>query len=122
MGVIQFKRVLNGHTKGYTYDDIMNKILGLNLADGEPILCSYNHEGSVKYLFAVKVGNAIQSFPMFSSLEEIQTFIQTNSTISDIIDNVSVSSDVVVTTDSEGKLILKIKDNFKNVWIDLSNE
>ena len=76
MGVIQFKRILNGHTKGYTYNDIMDKIMHLDLSEGEPILCSYLHEGLTKYLFAINTGDSIQSYPMFNSLEEYQEFLR----------------------------------------------
>lgn len=119
MGVIQFKRVLNGHTKGYTYDDIMTKIMDLNLSEGEPILCSYLHEGLTKYLFAINTGDSIQSYPMFNSLEEIQNFIKTNSSTINIIDSMSTESEVEAYTDADGKLVLNVKDDFKNVWINL---
>ncbi len=115
MGVIQFKRVLNGHDKGYTYNEIMTKLMDCELREGEPILCSYLHEGSTKYLFAINTGETIQSYPMFNSLEEIQNFIKTNSSTINIIDSISTESEVEAYTDADGKLVLNVKDDFKNV-------
>lgn len=119
MGVIQFKRFLNGYDKRYTYDDIMLKLLTIDLKEGEPILCSYLHEESTKYLFAINTGESIQSYPMFNSLEEIQNFIKTNSSTINIIDSISTESEVEAYTDADGKLVLNVKDDFKNVWINL---
>ena len=123
MAVIQFKRVLDEYPNGLDYDAALAKLKDLtSWADGEPVICSYNHNGALKYLFAIQASGNFYSFPMFNSFVEIQEFIQSNSSIINIIDSISEESDVTAAQDTSGKLILKIKDDFKNIWINLNNE
>ncbi len=115
MGVIQFKRVLNYFPNGFDYNAAIDKLKTLTWVDGEPVICSYNHNGELKYLFAIQASGNLHTFPMFNSFEEIQNFIQSNSSIINIIDSISEESDISASQDSSGKLILKVKDDFKNV-------
>ena len=114
MALLQFKRVLN-HTGDFNtaVDNILNK-LNPKLEDGEPLLCSYSHNGELKYLLAVGVHGNVNVFPMFSNMEEITEFIRTNSVGINLIDNVSEESDINVMQDFDGKLIFELKDNLKN--------
>lgn len=123
MAVIQFKRVLDYYPDGFDYSSALNKLqTEITLKDGEPIICSYNNNGELKYLFAIKASGNLHSFPMFDSFEEIKNFIQSNSSVNSIIDDISDESDVIASTDTSGKLVLKIRDDFKNIWINLNNE
>lgn len=120
MALIQFKRVLNFTGDFDTaVDNIINK-LDPKLQDGEPLLCSYMYNGSLKYLLAIGVQGNVRVFPMFSSMEDIENFIRTNSVGINLIDNISTKSDFEVSQDSDGKLVFEIKDNLKNNWIYLN--
>ena len=122
MAVIQFKRVLDFYPDGFDYASALARLKTLEWKDGEPVICSYNDNGELKYLFAIQASGNLHSFPMFASLQEIKNFIQSNSSIINIIDSISEESDVTASADTSGKLILKVKDNFKNVWINLNDE
>ena len=115
MAVIQFKRVLDFYPDGFDYTSALARLKILEWKDGEPVICSYNDNGELKYLFAIQASGNLHSFPMFASLQEIKNFIQSNSSIINIIDSISEESDVTAEADASGKLILKVKDNFKNV-------
>lgn len=115
MAVIQFKRVLNYYPEGFGIDEAVEKITAeLSLRDGEPLLCSYNDNGALKYLLAIGVSGSIKVYPMFESVEDIKNFIKNNSTTINIIDNVSDDSDLTIEQNAEGLLVYKLKDNIKN--------
>lgn len=116
MAVIQFKRVFDFYPDGFDYDIAIDKIIqDANLAEGEPIVCSYRHKNACKYLFAIRTNTGLQTFPMFSSISEIQEFIKINANAYNILDDISDASDIEASSDSDGKLVLKVKDDFKNI-------
>lgn len=119
---IQFKRALTFNGSLNEAINKLNTTLNPKLQPGEPLVCSYNDNGITKYLLAIGISDGnIRIIPSFMDEAELISYIQSHSTgIS--VDNISFDSDVTVTTDTEGKMILKIKDNFKNSWIDLNNE
>lgn len=121
MGLIQFRRILNGFDKGFTYDEIISKLTEriANYSDGEPIICDYFYNGSRKFLLAIKTDGNISAFPMFESLADIQEFIKTNSSTIGIIDTISEDSEISAESDADGKLVLKLKDEFKTIWEEL---
>lgn len=121
MGLIQLRRILNGFDKGFTYDEIISKLTEriANYSDGEPIICDYSYNGNRKFLLAIKTDGNISAFPMFESLADIQEFIKTNSSTIGIIDIISEDSEISAESDADGKLVLKLKDEFKTIWEEL---
>ena len=92
------------------------------LKEGEPLLCKYKESDKDKYFLCIGIGSGnVRILPSYESLEELISFIQTNSQIKNLIDSISEESDLTASPDSEGKLILKLKDEIIN-WIELSNE
>lgn len=120
---IQFKRALNFNGSLNEAINKLNTTLDPRLQPGEPLLCSYNDNGNKKYLIAIGItdGN-IRIIPSFTNEDELKEYIHQNSAGINIKDNISFDSDISVSTDLEGKMILKVKDNLKNIWIDLNNE
>ena len=121
MAQIQFKRILtyNGGLK----DAISNINSNLNppLAPGEPLICSYEDNGRNKLILAIGVNeNNVRIIPAFDDYEEINDFIKNNNVVINLKDQISGDSDISIDeSESDGKLIFKIKDNLKNNWIDL---
>lgn len=120
---LQFKRNLTFN--GGLQDAINNITNNLNpkLQVGEPLLCSYNDNGSTKLIlaFGVEDGN-IRIIPAFNDYNEILSFIKNNNAEMNLKDQISEESDFSISTGNDDKLIFKIKDNLKNNWIDLNNE
>lgn len=115
MAQIQFKRILNSEKS------LEDTIIALNtkvkldpfLQAGEPILCSYK-EGEIKrFLIAVGTNDGVRIMPSFKNQQEIDEYIKTRSTGINLADQISMDSDLEITTGSDGKLKFNIKDEFK---------
>ena len=123
MATFQFKRVLDCTDN---FNDATEKIRNLKpkLKDGEPLLCSYNDNGLIKYLIAIGVADNIRIIPSFTDENDVISYIQKYSVNLNIKDYISYSdeSDLNVELDDENKMIFKVKDELKNIWIDLDNE
>lgn len=118
--ILQFKRNLS---YGGSLEQAIENITKLNLNDGEPLLCSYNDNGSTKFILAFGVGNGnVRIIPAFNDESEIINFIKNNIVEINLKDQISAESDFSISTGNDDKLIFKIKDNLKNNWIDLNNE
>lgn len=118
MSTIQFKRNLSfGGDLVSAIDKIKNN-LNPKLQPGEPLLCSYDDNGTTKYMLAIGVNNGdIRIIPSFESIDEIKNLVGPSGNFD--IDNISTSSDILAETDADGKMVLKIKDELKNIWIKL---
>lgn len=119
--ILQFKRNLSFNG---SLQEAIQKITDLQLQVGEPLLCSYNDNGSTKLILAFGVGEGnVRIIPAFNDYNEIINFIKSNNVEINLREQISNKSDFSVeSTDEDGKLIFKIKDNLKNNWIDLNNE
>lgn len=85
------------------------------LSDGEPLLCRYKENESYKYFVCIGVGNgSVRVLPSYNDIDELIAFIQNNAQKLNIIDSISDKSDLSATTDSDGKVILKLKDTINN--------
>lgn len=118
MSTIQFKRNLSfGGDLVSAIDKIKNS-LNPKLQPGEPLLCSYDDNGVIKYILAIGLNDGnIRIIPSFESVDEIKNLVGPSGNFD--IDNISTSSDILAETDTEGKMVLKIKDELKNIWIKL---
>lgn len=116
MSTIQFKRNLSfGGNLATAIDKIKNN-LNPKLQPGEPLLCSYDDNGITKYMLAIGVDNGnIRIIPSFESVEEIKNLVGPSGNFD--IDNISTNSDIYAEADTDGTMILKIKDELKNIWI-----
>lgn len=116
MAQIQFKRILNYN--GGLQDAIANINSNLNhpLAPGEPLICSYKDNGIDKLILAIGVSeNNVRIIPAFNDYEEIINFIKNNNVVINFKDQISEESDFNITeSESDGKLIFTLKDDFKN--------
>ena len=124
MSTIQFKRNLSF---GGDLVSAIDKIRNLNpaIAPGEPLLCSYNDNGNQKYLLAIGINESgdIRIIPAFSNLSELDDYIKAHVNELNLKDNISEESDFEINgIGKDNKPIFKIKDNLKNIWIDLNNE
>lgn len=118
MATFQFKRVLDCTD---SFNDATEKIRNLKpkLKDGEPLLCSYNDNGLIKYLIAIGVADNIRIIPSFTDENDVISYIQKysvnlNINIKDYI-SYSDESDLNVELDDENKMIFKVKDELKNI-------
>lgn len=121
LNTLQFKRVFN-------YMGSMDKALeniraNLNpaLMDGEPLICSYKEDNSVKYFLAIGCGNGkITVFPSFDNQSDFISFIRKYAG-NDLFELISEDSDFTLELDSNNRYIFKIKKdilaNFN--WIEL---
>lgn len=118
MSTLQFKRNLSyGGDLASAIDKIKNN-LDPKLQPGEPLLCSYDDNGKTRYLIAIGIQNGdVRIIPAFENLDEIKNLVGPSGNFD--IDNISNHSDITAETDSEGKMVLKIKDELKNIWIKL---
>lgn len=117
---LQFKRNLSF---AGPLQDAIDQITNLNLKEGEPLLCSYNDNGSTKFILAFGVGDGnVRIIPAFNDENEIINYIKNNIVEINLKDQISAESDFSISTGNDDKLIFKIKDNLKNNWIDLNNE
>lgn len=118
MSTLQFKRNLSyGGDLISAIDKIKNN-LSPKLLPGEPLLCSYDDDGKTNYLIAIGIGNGdVRIIPSFESIEDIKNLVGPNGNFD--VDNISNHSDIIAETDAEGKMMLKIKDELKNIWIKL---
>lgn len=123
MAQIQFKRILNSEKS------LEDTIIALNtkvqsdpfLQAGEPILCSYK-EGEIKrFLIAVGTNDGVRIMPSFKNQQEIDDYIKSKSTGINLADQISMDSDLEITTGSDGKLKFNIKDELKTNWETLKN-
>jgi hypothetical protein len=121
LNTLQFKRVFN-------YMGSMDKALenirtNLNpaLMDGEPLICSYKEDNSIKYFLAIGCGNGkITVFPSFDNQSDFISFIRKYAG-NDLFELISEDSDFTLELDSNNRYIFKIKKdilaNFN--WIEL---
>lgn len=121
LNTLQFKRVFN-------YMGSMDKALenirtNLNpaLIDGEPLICSYKEDNSIKYFLAIGCGNGkITVFPSFDNQSDFISFIRKYAG-NDLFELISEDSDFTLELDSNNRYIFKIKKdilaNFN--WIEL---
>lgn len=112
---IQFKRILSytGNLSS-AVENITNNLTP-KLQPGEPLVCSYDANGITKYLLAIGVQNGnVRIIPAFIDESDIIDYIKANVGGLNLKDQISDSSDIIVENDGD-KLILKIKDEFKNV-------
>lgn len=121
MALIQFKRALDFNG---SLNEAINKIQNLTpkIEPGEPLLCSYNDNGITKYLLALGVDTSgnIRIIPAFTDLEELNDYIKAHVTELNLKDSISEESDLKIEgLGSDNKPIFKIKDDLKNIWINL---
>lgn len=112
---LQIKRNL---TFEGSLQEAISKIVRMQppLLAGEPLLCRYKDKNNVyKYFLCIGVGNGnIRVLPSYENFDELVKFIQTNAQSLNILDSISDESDLSATTDSDGKVILKLKDAINN--------
>lgn len=121
MAQIQFKRILNSEKSLEDTIIALNTLVEPPIQDGEPILCSYK-EGEIKrFLIAVGTNDGVRIMPSFKNQQEIDEYIKTRSTGINLADQISMDSDLEITTGSDGKLKFNIKDEFKTNWETLKN-
>lgn len=109
---LQFKRNLSF---GGSLQEAIQKITDLQLQVGEPLLCSYNDNGSTKLILAFGVGDGnVRIIPAFNDYNEIINFIKNNNVEINLKEQISDESDFLISTGNDDKLIFKIKDNLKN--------
>lgn len=126
MAQIQFKRILYSNKSLEETINLLNNNLNPPLQDGEPLICSYqetiNGETKTKFLLAIGALGEVHIIPAFRNQQEINEFISNRSEQGNLIDQISLESDFVISTGTDGKTKFTIKDNLKNIWINLNNE
>lgn len=122
MSTIQFKRNLSFEGDLVSAIDKIKNSLNPKLQPGEPLLCSYNDNGIKKYLLALGMDTSgnIRIIPAFTDLEELNDYIKAHVTELNLKDSISEESDLKFEgIGSDNKPIFKIKDDLKNIWINL---
>lgn len=111
---IQFKRAFS--YRG-TFNNAVKAIrdsLSPKLMPGEPLVCTYEEDSSVKYFLAIGMDNdKIRVFPTFLDQNDFISFIRKYSG-TELSLLISDESDFTVDLDGEGRYILKIKENLLN--------
>jgi hypothetical protein len=110
---IQFKRALSYNKD---LESAIDAIKNYGLAEGEPLICSYDDNGRSRLILAIGVSDHnVRIIPAFDDYKEINDFINNNNVVINLKDQISEDSDISVDeSESDGKLIFKIKDNLKN--------
>ena len=126
MAQIKFKRILYSNESLEKTIELLNNNLNPSLQDGEPLICSYqetiNGETKTKFLLAIGALGEVHIIPAFRNQQDINEFISSRSEQGNLIDQISSESDFVISTGTDGKTKFTIKDNLKNIWINLNNE
>ena len=111
MGKLQFRRIFD--YKG-SMDKALENIktkLSPALADGEPLVCSYVEDSETKYFLAVGMGSGnVKVFQSFSDQADFIAFIRKYAG-NDLENSISDESDFTIEVNSEGKYILKVKED-----------
>ena len=111
---IQFKHVVNYEG---SFAAAVKNIKSLGLKPGEPLLCSYKEDDKQRWFLSI--GTLLQGkpevkvFPAFDDIDDFIKFVESKLNVKvdfDLAEQISEESDVVVTVDSEGKTVLKIKE------------
>lgn len=121
MATLQFKRVFN-----YTgnFDDALYNIknnLNPSLQSGEPLICSYTEDGTIRYFLAIGAGSGrVVVHPTFNNQSDFITSIKRYAGV-DLTEMTSEDSDFTVILDPEtNKYIFKLKDDILNInWMQL---
>lgn len=111
VNTLQFKRVFNYRgSMDKALENIKTK-LSPALMDGEPLVCSYYEDDTVKYFLAIGMANnAVKVFPSFDSQADFIAFIRKYAG-NDLINMISEDSDFTIELDSNNRYIFKIKDD-----------
>lgn len=108
---LQFRRVFNYQGSMDKALEAIKTLLSPALAEGEPLVCSYKEDNTIKYFLAVGMDSGrVKVFPSFDNQSDFITFIRKYSG-TDLMSMISDESDFTVELGSDNKYILKIKED-----------